>query len=60
MNHTFSLEQIPKTGYLNDDFLMRQYKLDKKAEFMEINSMNPKIKQSEIAKELKISTSTIQ
>ena len=39
---------------------MRQYKLDKMAKFMEIKSVNPKLKQSEIARELKISSSTLQ
>ena len=58
MNNTFSLEQITKTGDLNAD-LMRQYKFDEMAKFMEVKSVNPKLKQSEIAKELKLSTSTI-
>ena len=39
---------------------MREYKLDKMAKFKEIKSINPKLKQSEIARELKISTSTLQ
>ena len=39
---------------------MRQYNLDKVAEFMEIKSFNPKLGQSEIAGELKISPSTLQ
>ena len=39
---------------------MRQYKFDKMAKFMKIKSINPKIKQSAIAKELAISTSTLQ
>ena len=39
---------------------MRQYKLEKMAKFMEIMSINPKLKQSEIAKELKRPTSTLQ
>ena len=60
MNNTFSLEQISKTGDLNADLITRQYKLDKMAKFMEIKSNNPKLKQSEIAKELEISTSTVQ
>ena len=34
--------------------------MDKMAKFMEIKSTNPKLKQSEIAKELKESSSTIQ
>ena len=38
---------------------MRHYKLDKMAKFMEIKSSNPKLEQSEIAKELAISTSTL-
>ena len=39
---------------------MRLYKIDKMAKFMEIKSINPKLKQSEIAKELAISTSTLR
>ena len=60
MDKTFSFEQTSKTGDLNDDSIMRQYKLNAMAIFMEIKSNNPKLKQSELAKELKISTSTIQ
>ena len=60
MNNTFSLKQIAKAGDLNADLLMRQYKFDKMAQFMEIKSLNPKLKQPEITKELKISSSTIQ
>ena len=60
MNNSFSLEQIAKTGDLNADLIMRQFRLDKMAKFMEITSINPKLKQSEIAKELAISTSTLQ
>ena len=54
------LEQIAKTGDLNADLIMRQYKLDKMANFMMNMSNNPKMKQSEIARELKLSSSTIQ
>ena len=39
---------------------MRQYKLDKMAKFMEIKSNNPKLKQSEIAGDLIISSFTLQ
>ena len=35
MNNTFS-DQKEKTGDLNADLIMRQYKLDKMAKFMEI------------------------
>ena len=60
MNNIFSLEQIAKTGDLKSYLIMRQYNLDKMAKFMEIKSIRPKLKQSEIAKELAISTSTLQ
>ena len=39
---------------------MRQNKLDKMTKFMEIKSKSPKVKQSEIAKFLELSSSTIQ
>ena len=38
---------------------MRQYKLDETAKFMEIKSANPKIKQSEIPRKPKISSSIL-
>ena len=60
MSNTFSLEQIAKTGDPNADLIMRQYKLDKIAKLMEVKSNNPKLKQSVIARELKISPSTFQ
>ena len=60
MINTYSPDQIKKTGDLNADLILRQYKLDKMAKFLEIKSNNPKLKQSEIAKLLELSTSTIQ
>ena len=60
MNNTFSLEQIAKTGDLNAGLIMRQNKLDKTSKFMEIKSINPKLKQSKIVREPKISSSTLQ
>ena len=60
MKNTFSLKQIAKTGDLNADLIMRQYKLDKKAKIMQTKSINPKFKQSELAKKLAKSTSTLQ
>ena len=60
MKNTYSLDQIQKTGDLNADLIMRQNKLDKMAKFMEIKSNNPRLKQSEIAKLLELSSSTIQ
>ena len=60
MNITYSLDQIQKTGDLNADLIMRQYKLDKMAKFMEIKSNNRRLKQSEIAKLMELSPSTIR
>ena len=60
MNKIFSLEQKTKTGDLNADLIMRQNKLDKMADSMEIKSINQKMKRPEVAKELAISTSTLQ
>ena len=50
MNNTFLWEHIAKTGDFNAYLIMRQTKLDELAKFMEIKSINPKLKQSEVAK----------
>ena len=60
MKNNSSLKQTAKTGDLNADLIMRQYKLVQMAKFMEIESINPNLKQSAIARELKISSSTLQ
>ena len=60
MKNTFSIDQKAKTGDLNADLIMSQYRLDKMAKLMELKSNNPKLKQFEISKELKVSSSTIQ
>ena len=60
MNNTYSLDQIQKNRDLNADLIMRQYKLDNVGKFMEIKSNKSKLKQSEIAKVLDLSSSTIQ
>ena len=60
MNDTYSLDQTQKTGDLNAVLIMRKYKLDKTPKFMEIKSYNPRLKQSESAKLLELSSSTIQ
>ena len=59
MNNTYSLDQIQKTGDLNADLIMRQYQLEKMAKFIGIKSNNPRLKQSEIAKLLELSSSKI-
>ena len=60
MNVTYSLYQIQKAGDLNADLIMRKYKIDKMAKFMEIKSNNPNLKQSEIANFLEVLSFTIQ
>ena len=60
MNNAFPLEKIAKTGDLNADLMMRQYKLDEMAKFVEIKSINPKLRKYEIAKNVKNSSSTLQ
>ena len=60
MKNTFPSEQIAKTGDLNDDLIMKQYRLDKMAKFMEFKTNNPRLTQSEKARELEISSSTVQ
>ena len=44
MNETFSLEQIYKTGNLDSKLLLRQYQLGLMASFMELKSVNPKLR----------------
>ena len=45
MNNISSLEQNSKTGNIDASFLLRQHKLDMMARFMDIKSVNPKMKQ---------------
>ena len=60
MNISFSLQQIQKTSNLDANLISRQYKLNLMADFMKVKYENPKLKQSEIANQLGISSSTIQ
>ena len=50
MNNTFPFKQISKTGNLYSLLILRQYKLDLLARFMEIKSVNPKLGNDQIAK----------
>ena len=59
MNNSF-LEQIAKTSDLNSDLIMRQQKLDKMAKFMKTKSISTTLQQFEIARELKIASSTLK
>ena len=60
MNNSFSLEQISKTGNLDSNSILRQSKLDLMARFMEIKSVNPKLRQGQSSQELGCSSSTSQ
>ena len=60
MNNSFSLQQIQKTSGLVANLLSRQYKLNLMADFMRVNYKNPKMKQSEMANQLGMPSSTLQ
>ena len=56
----FSLHQTFQTGNLDSNLITRQYKLDLMARFIEIKSLNSKLRQDQIAKELGCSSITLQ
>ena len=60
MNNSFSLQQIKKTSNLDANLISRQYKLNLMADFMRVKYENPKMKQSQIANQLGLSSSTLQ
>ena len=60
MNNTFSLQQRSQTGNLDSRLILRQYKLDLMARFMKIKSVNSRLRQDQIAKEIRCSSSTLQ
>ena len=60
MNNTFSLHQIQKTSNLDANSKSSQYKLNLMADFMKVKHENPTMKQSEIANQIGLSTSTLQ
>ena len=60
MINSFSLQQIQKTINLDANLVSRQYKLNLMADFMRVKHENPKMKQSEIANQIGLSTSTLQ
>ena len=59
MNNTYSLVQISQTSNFDANLISRQYKLVLMAKFMEIDFVDPRLRQDQIAKELGCSTSTI-
>ena len=60
MNNSFSLQQIQKTSNLDANPISRQYKLNLMADFMRVKYENPKMKQSDLANQLGMSSSTVQ
>ena len=58
MNNSFSLQQIQKTSNLDANLTYRQNKLKLMANFMKVKYENPKMKQSEIANQIGLSSST--
>ena len=60
MKNSFSMQQIQKTSNLDANLLSRQYKLNLMADFMKVKYENPRMKQTEIANQIGLSTSTLQ
>ena len=60
MNNVFSLQPIQKTSNLDANLISRQYKPILMADFMRVKYENPKMKQSETANNLRVSSSTSQ
>ena len=60
MNNSFSLQQVQQTSNLDPNLISRQNKLNLMADFMRVRNENPKKKQSQIANQISLSTSTLQ
>ena len=60
MNNVPSLNEITETAKMDPNLLTRHYKLKLMNDFMYVKYQNPKMKQSEIANELNLSSSTVQ
>ena len=60
MSNSFSLQQLQKTSNLDANLISTQYKLNLMADFMKVKYENPKMKQSEIANQLGMSSSILQ
>ena len=60
MNNTPSLNEINKTANMDPNLITRHYILKLMNDFMNIKYQNPKLKQSEIASQLNMSSSSIQ
>ena len=60
MSNTPSLNEINKTANMDPNLLTRHYILKIMNDFMHIKYQNPKLRQSEIASQIGLSTSTLQ
>ena len=60
MNNSFSLQQIQKSSNLGANLISRQNKINLMADFIKGKYENPRMKQSEIANQIGLSTSTLQ
>ena len=60
INNTFSLQQISRTSNLDAYLIFRQSKLNLMADFMRKKYENPKLKQSQTANKLSLSSSSLQ
>ena len=58
--NTPSLAEMNKTANMDPNLLTRHYKLKHMNDFMNIKYQNPKMKQSEIANNLNMCSSTLQ
>ena len=58
--NTPSLNEINKTANMDPYLITRHYRLQLMNDFMNIKYQNPKMKQSEIASQLNMSSSSIQ
>ena len=60
MNNIPSLNEIYKNSAMDPNMLTKYYKLKIMNDFMYMKYQNPKLKQSELANNLNMSSSTIQ
>ena len=60
MNNTPPLNETNKTANMDPNLLTRHYKLKIMNDFMHIKYQNQKLRQSEIASQISLSTSTLQ
>ena len=60
MNNTPSINEINKTANMDPNLITKHYKLKLMNDFMNNKYQNPKMRQSEIANQLDISSSTLK